>query len=132
MRKVFALVILILAFVSLTAAAPSSSSEVALQIAAGVIAAITPFIGLAQLHLKDTTIVLVSMALALVIAVIAQLSTGELSTSNLPASALALFEEVLKLWALQQAVFQLFKDHSKIGPLLTTKPLLVAPPPAIP
>lgn len=119
--------LLLLAVLS-TAAAPADSTTVAVQIATALLMVAAPFLGLAQLHLKDEQIVLASMVLALVVAVIAQWTTGALKASDLQDGLWPLMLQFAKLWAIQQAVFQLFKDNSILGPRLTTKPLLVAPP----
>lgn len=122
-------ILVILAMFS-TAAAPADSTKLAVNIATGLLMVAAPFLGLAQLHLKDEYIVLASLALAFVIAVIAQFATGDLKVADLQAGIWPLLGTFGKLWAIQQAVFQLFKDNSILGPRLTTKPLLVAAPPA--
>ena len=121
-RGIFGLLIVV-AFISVTAASAPDSTETAVTIATFVLMIASPFLGLAQLHLKDSQIVIASLLLALIVALAAQFFTGEL-TSATWGSFGALLLEFTKLWAIQQAVFQLFKDSPVLGPKLTTAPLL--------
>ncbi len=115
------------------AAAPAQDSTVlAVNIATAVLAIAAPFLPLAQLHLDGPKMVAVSMVVALVIAVGSSLLTGDLKLADLSGGALLpLLEKFTLIWSAQQAVFHLFKDSASIGPYLTDKPLLVAPPPAM-
>lgn len=118
----------LMAAVWLTLTGASGSADLAITIATVVLMILAPFLPLAQLHFKDGQIVIASMVLALVVALAAQILSGELTALDWNnVSGLGL--EFGKLWAIQQAVFQLFKDSGKLGPLLTSKPLLVAPQP---
>lgn len=132
MRRFTKLLLLVLLLVLFTTAGSGNATALAVNIAAGVIAIVTPFIPLAQIHLKDQGIFIVSMVLALLIAVVAAYLNGDIKPSDLQGSLITLAEKFGLIWTVQQAVFQLFKDHTKVGPLLTTKPLLVAPAPATP
>lgn len=132
MRRLLFVVFVACAVLSVAASAPDST-EVAVSIATVVLMVATPFLPLAQLHLDGPKIVLLSMGIAFVVAIAAQLYTGELKTSDLQGGVGPLLLEFGKLWAIQQAVYQLFKDHAQVGPLLTTRPLLASPPaPAAP
>lgn len=124
MFRLLALLVLgVAVLLSITAAAPTST-EVAVQITTVALMIAVPFVPLAHLPLTGPQMVVASMVLAFVVALAAQLITGELSTSDLQAGAGPLMLEFGKLWAIQQAVFQLFKDAL---PALTTKPLLALP-----
>lgn len=123
-RRLPFLAIPLLALLSIAAAAPDSTT-VAVNIAAAILAIVSPFLPLAQLHLDGKRMVAISMVVALVIAVGSSLLTGEVKTSDLGGSALDIFAKFGLIWTAQQAVFQYLKDHV---PALTDKPLLVAPP----
>lgn len=126
-RKVPLLLVLAAIPVFTIAAAPADANDTAIKIASYVLIAVAPFIGLAQLHFDGRTMVLISMGLAVVVALIAQFATGDLVVTDLPGSIGSLAEEFAKLWAITQGVFQLFKDSKTVGPLLTDKPVLAAP-----
>jgi|ERR1700682_2789974 len=125
-RLALPLVIVLIAVTQIAATAPDSTS-VAINIAAILLAIATPFLPLAQFHLDGPKMVALSMVLALAIAVVASFLTGELKIATLQGGSLIVLSAFLKLWAVQQAVFALLKDLPKLGPLLTDKPVLVAP-----
>jgi len=127
-RRLAVLVLFVFALLSVLGAAPTST-EVATNIATVALMVITPFIGLAHLPLSGPQMVVASMVGAFAVAVGAQLITGDLKASDLQGGAGPLFLEFGKLWAIQQAVFQLFKDSL---PALTTHPVLATPAPAAP
>ena len=113
-----------LALLSILGATAPSSTDVAVNIATILLMVVTPFAPLAHLPLTGPQMVVASMVVAFVVALAAQLITGELKTSDLAGGAGPLFLEFGKLWAIQQGVYQLFKDAL---PALTTKPVLAAP-----
>lgn len=119
-----------LVLLSLLGVAPTST-DVAVNIATVVLMIAVPFVPLAHLPFTGPQMVVASMVLAFVVALAAQLITGELKTSDLQGGAGALLLEFGKLWAIQQGVFQLFKDAL---PALTSKPILIPAPvaPAVP
>jgi hypothetical protein len=120
------LVISLLAVLSVLGAGPTSA-EVATNIVTVLLMVIAPFLPLAHLHLSGPQMVLASMASAFIVAIAAQLITGDLKTSDLQGGIGPLLFEFGKLWAIEQGVFQLLKDSPTVGPLLTTKPLLASP-----
>ncbi len=112
----------VLALLSLLGVAPTST-DVAVNIATVVLMIAVPFVPLAHIKLGGPQMVALSMALAFAVALVAQFITGELTAATW-ATAGALLLEFGKLWAIQQGVFQLFKDAL---PALTTQPILAAP-----
>ena len=113
----------VLALLSILGVGPTST-EVAVNIVTIGLMVLAPFAPLAHIKLDGPQMVLASMVVAFVVAVIAQIITGELKTSDLQGGAGPLLLEFGKLWAVQQGVFQLLKDKT---PALTSAPILVAP-----
>jgi hypothetical protein len=132
-RRVVLGAILVLAAVLSVAAAAPDSTTVAVNIITVLLMLAAPFLPLAQFHLDGPKMVLLSMGVAFIVALGAQLITGDLRASDLQGGVGPLFLEFGKLWGIQQGVFQLIKDHPTVGPLLTTAPILAVPAkPAVP
>lgn len=123
-RLLAVLALFVFALLSVLGVAPTST-EVAVNIATVALMIAVPFVPLAHLPLSGPQMVAASMAVAFLVALVAQFITGDLKASDLQGGVGPLLLEFGKLWAIQQGVFQLFKDSL---PALTSKPILATPP----
>lgn len=82
---------------------------------AGIIMVIAPFV-LKFVKLDGPAMVLVSYAVALVVAVGAGFASGDVTTSSFNLANIAVTSAAL--WAVMQGVFQLFKNSKTFGAFL--------------
>jgi hypothetical protein len=82
---------------------------------AGIVMVVAPFV-LKYVRLDGAKMALVSMLTAVAIAVGAGFLSGTVTTSSFDTQSLAV--TVAALWAVSQAVFQLFKDNKTFGNFL--------------
>lgn len=110
-RLVYVLPLLAVALVAVVGPLTQST---ALTIAA-VVMAVTPFV-LKYVKLGGPVMAILSFAVAAVVTVAAGLVSGELKQADF--ITVNLYATMGALWAIQQGVFQLFKDNGTFGKYL--------------
>lgn len=100
--------------VLLIAAVGPLTASTAATIAA-IIMVVSPFV-LKYVKLSGPVMAIISFAIAAIVAVAAGFTSGELTSADFTTANL--YITMGALWAIQQAVFQLFKDNKTFGKYL--------------